>query len=110
MGVTAVDADLAVYWRAGRGLHVRFAAPGVAPRVADQDGGTRLRSGTSMAASFVTAILARRLAEARQDSPQQLLRLLDMYAGDLGPAGHDLIYGAGLTRAVPPAELSKRAR
>jgi len=98
IGVTAVDSGWTVYRRAGRGAHVRYAAPGVALRVAEPGGGTRMRSGTSMAAPFVAAMLALRLGEEAALEPARLLGLLDRHARDLGPDGRDPIYGVGVAR------------
>lgn len=84
VAVTAVDADLAPYDRAPRGAHIDVAAPGVDVYV---PGGGYL-SGTSIAAPFVTAAIA-------ADPGADLLR----NARDLGAAGRDDTFGAGLATA-----------
>lgn len=84
VAVTAVDADLAPYARAPRGSHIDVAAPGVDVFV---PGGGYL-SGTSIAAPFVTAAIA-------ADPAADLLR----NARDIGVAGRDDTFGAGLATA-----------
>ncbi len=89
LAVTAVDADLAPYDRAPRGAHIDLAAPGVDVYV---PGGGYL-SGTSIAAPFVTAAIA---ADPGADPIRN--------ARDLGLAGRDDTFGAGL--ATAPAGCS----
>lgn len=98
LAVTAVDRDLSAYRRAVRGDHIDLAAPGV--DIVIESGGTlRVLSGTSAAAPYVTAIIAadRDLRSAR--SKDRVLTRLAGAAQDLGPAGRDTIFGAGLVRA-----------
>ncbi|MBY5933558.1 S8 family serine peptidase [Tateyamaria omphalii] len=94
LGVTAVDRDGAIFRNAGRGSHVDLAAPGVDIMVRD---GARLRiaSGTSMAAPFVTAAIAADKNLTRR-SVESVRESLGAAAKDLGPAGRDTVFGAGL--------------
>ncbi|WP_147114549.1 S8 family serine peptidase [Tateyamaria sp. syn59] len=94
LGVTAVDRDGAAFRNAGRGGHVDLAAPGVDVIVRD---GTRLRiaSGTSMAVPFVTAAIAADRNMSRRPV-EQVRASLASTSEDLGPAGRDTVFGAGL--------------
>ena len=88
VAVTAVDARLRPWPRATRGPHVDFAAPGVDLWVPGPGRGFRYASGTSYAAPFVAAALARMgLARLRAG------------ARDLGPPGRDPVFGWGLVQA-----------
>lgn len=94
IAVTAVDADRASYQRAPRGAHIDFAAPGVDVFV-PVDGG-RYMTGTSFAAPFVTALIAADSAAAAARDAAAAGRALATNAVDLGSAGVDTIFGAGL--------------
>ena len=99
VAVTAVSRDKKVYRLANRGDYVDLAAPGVSVRHATSGGGYAASSGTSMAAPFVAAALA----ELRRDDARtgaEALQLLIENAEDLGEAGRDPVYGAGLIRPV----------
>jgi hypothetical protein len=97
LAVTAVDRDGRVYRRAIRGPHVDIAAPGVDILVAP-GGRVTVASGTSMAAPFVTGVVAAdpALADLRVDA---IRAELARRAADLGAAGRDAVFGAGLLRA-----------
>lgn len=101
VGVAAVDARLRPSRLSSRGPHVDFVAPGVGLVVAAGQGATRRVDGTSFAAPFVTAALARGLAGGLD--PQILERRLADGAEDLGAPGRDPVFGWGLVRfsAVP---------
>jgi hypothetical protein len=98
IAVTAVDADLRPYGRAPRGDHIDFAAPGVDVYV--PVGGGRYLSGTSIAAPFVTALLAADPAAAGLGSARAARGELARGAVDLGAAGRDDTFGAGLATAA----------
>ena len=96
IAVTAVDGRSEAYRRANRGPYIDLAAPGVGLPMSDRNGRTRLRSGTSFAAPFVTAALAsygHRLAAA---SDGDTLSALAGIARDLGQPGRDDVFGWGL--------------
>lgn len=100
IAVTAVDADLAPYRHAPRGAWLDFAAPGVDVYVPFPGGG-RYLSGTSIATPFVTAIAA---AGAGPDGLGGATGVRDRLARDsrdLGDAGPDDTFGAGLPTAAP---------
>jgi hypothetical protein len=92
IAVTAVDADLRAYDRAPRGDHIDFAAPGVDVFVPVAGG--RYLSGTSIAAPFVTALIAADPAGPGTvaDARARLARA----SRDIGEAGPDETFGAGL--------------
>jgi subtilisin family serine protease len=99
IGVTAIDAEHRVYRRAVSGPQVDFAAPGVALATAGRGrSGTRLRSGTSFAAPFVTAVLAAVRARGNHSADNALSEMARQ-AVDLGAPGRDERYGWGLVRA-----------
>lgn len=97
IAVTAVDASGAPYRKATRGAYVDLAAPGVDVYVRTDKG--HFVTGTSVAAPFVTALIAgdRRLSELR--SASDIRAELTRSATDLGPAGRDSTYGFGLVNA-----------
>jgi hypothetical protein len=99
VGVTAVDADNRIYRHANRGPHVAFAAPGVRTKVARDDGGYDRETGTSMAAPFAAAIIARSLA-IEAAPPAEVLGHLEEGALDLGEQGFDEVYGFGLIAPI----------
>jgi len=98
VAVTAVDDKHNVYLRANRGGHVAFAAPGVNIPTANAGGGYKLQSGTSMAAPFVSAILADLCNVNGMQDQDRLLKTLKKNAIDLGNPGHDDVYGFGFIR------------
>ena len=103
IGVTAVDAAHRIYRYANRGPHVAFAAPGVRIRVAVSDGGYRTESGTSMAAPYASAIIARSIAADPAASSANVLKSLQATAIDLGAQDFDEVFGYGLIAAAEPA-------
>ena len=98
IAVTAVDADLDPYARAPRGSYVDFAAPGVDVFV-PLAGSGRYMTGTSIAAPFVTALIASSPEAASLGSVATVRASLARDAVDLGAAGNDDTFGAGLARA-----------
>ncbi|MBX2853533.1 MAG: S8 family serine peptidase [Rhodobacteraceae bacterium] len=98
IAVTAVDAAREVFAQAVRGPHVDVSAPGVDIWLSGVDR-ERYASGTSLATPYVAARLA--VAAASQDMAdvRDARALLAREAEDLGPAGRDPVFGAGLLRA-----------
>jgi len=96
IAVTAVDAALEPYVRAPRGGHIDVVAPGVDVFVPAEG----YMTGTSVAAPFVTAAIAAD-PEAVGLGPLDARRHLLAAARDLGPAGRDATFGAGLAVAPP---------
>lgn len=99
IAVTALDRNYAVYRRAGQGAHIDFSAPGVDVLTAAPKQRFQRRSGTSYAAPFVTAAVALAKASAPHISHAELMQRLAANARDLGPRGHDRVYGWGLIQA-----------
>ncbi len=96
VAVTAVDGAGRVYLHASRGQHIAIAARGVAVMAAVAGGGLRSHSGTSFAAPFVTAYLARCVGDAGPSRTSACVRKMLSTAIDLGAPGRDPVYGAGL--------------
>ena len=94
IAVTAINGSRRVYRLANRGAHVDFAAPGVKVLHADREAGYRSSSGTSLAAPFVTAVIATSCAEVRPIDA--CLQALQRTAEDIGEAGFDPVFGHGL--------------
>ncbi len=99
VAVTGVDARRALYVHATRGAFVDLAAPGVEVLTTAPGGRFELASGTSIAAAAVSAVAALLLEKRSRLSPQELRSLLERSARDLGPAGRDPDFGAGLVDA-----------
>lgn len=99
VGITAVDSRNRVYRSANRGRQVTFAAPGVAITVAQSGGGYGKESGTSIAAPYAAAMIARSLVGPGK-TPERVLSALKTTALDLGEAGFDETFGFGLIATV----------
>jgi len=98
IAATAVDSDTHIYDKAVQGRHVDVAAPGVEVFVGDTKTG-RYVSGTSIASPFVVAKIASDPRYANLKSVKDVRNLLSADAIDLGVAGPDTVYGAGLMQA-----------
>ena len=95
--VTAVNKKLRNYRYANRGRHIDFAAPGVGIWTAAPGRKEGYRSGTSFAVPFVTAVAATHYRQLAKPSKSSLLGVVA--TKDLGPTGHDQVYGHGLILA-----------
>jgi Subtilase family len=96
LAVTAVDRNGRVYPSANRGPHIEIAAVGVGIAAEAPDGSLKPHSGTSFAAPFVSAALARCLRAPDPKRSLECVRGMESRARDLGPPGRDPIYGHGL--------------
>ena len=96
IAVTATDAADALFPSANRGDYIGVAAPGVDVLVATPGAGYGLSSGTSVAAAHVSGLVALMLQEDSKLTPAEARRMLADNARDLGPAGRDAQFGAGL--------------
>ena len=96
IAVTATDAADALFPSANRGDYIGVAAPGVDVLVATPGAGYALSSGTSVAAAHVSGLVALMLQEDSKLTPADARRMLADNARDLGPAGRDAQFGAGL--------------
>jgi serine protease len=103
LAVGAVDVALvrAPFSAGGRALDLVAPGVGILQQTLDGAGGyaDRSFSGTSMATPHVAGIAALALAAGRAKTAIGVVRLLTRTALDLGPAGRDTAYGAGLVRA-----------
>jgi hypothetical protein len=96
LAVTAVDAGAAAYPRATRGAFVDVAAPGVEVLTTVPGNGQAVCDGTSAAAAFVSGAMAVLRQHAPGLAPAAARGLVQRTARDLGPAGKDPQFGAGL--------------
>lgn len=109
IGVGALDsADALASW-SSRGPEVDLAAPGVSIYSTYKGSGYATLSGTSMASPHVAAaaaLLLNRAIRSEEDAdgdgawdPEEVKARLQATATDLGAAGTDSLYGAGLVNA-----------
>lgn len=91
VAVTGVDSRSRPLIEAGRALHLDYSAPGADVYAANAKGKITKVRGTSFAAPLVAARAAFALGIGRNWRTQ-----LDSEARDLGPKGHDVLYGRGL--------------
>ncbi len=96
VAVSSVDAALRASRLSARGDHISYAGPGVGIAVAAPDGKSRLATGTSFAAPFVSAAAAIARSRAPGANAATVDDLLRDRARDLGPPGRDPIFGWGL--------------
>jgi serine protease len=103
LAIGAVDSALvrAPFSAGGRALDLVAPGVGILQQTLDGAGGyaDRSFSGTSMATPHVAGVAALALAVGRATTALGVSRLLTRTARDLGPAGRDEAYGAGLVRA-----------
>lgn len=98
LAVTAVNRELRGYRRANQGNYIDVAAPGVDIWTALPDGRQGYQTGTSFAVPYMTAVVASLYrALPRHNVKQAVLDRISVQ--DLGPVGHDRIYGRGLVQA-----------
>ncbi|MEM6848672.1 MAG: S8 family serine peptidase [Pseudomonadota bacterium] len=98
IAVTAVDADQEVYQRAVQGPHVDFAAPGVDVLLPFAD--PQFATGTSVAAPFVTALIAADPRILGPFDPGDVVTELRERAQDIGETGQDPVFGSGIPLAA----------
>jgi hypothetical protein len=99
IAVTATDADDKLFEQSNRGSYIAVAAPGAKILVAIPNGGYEVASGTSYSAAEVAGIVALMLERKPNRTPDQVRGILLATARDLGPKGHDIMFGAGLADA-----------
>jgi len=104
IAVTAIDSAREVYVDAVHGDHVDFSAPGVDVFIEYGADGEYL-SGTSVAAPFVTALIAGDANLTSGRGVEAVRSQLARDAIDLGLAGRDPVYGTGLIRAEQTCQL-----
>ena len=99
IAVTATDANDGLFKAANRGNHIAIAAPGVGILLPAPNADYQVTSGTSFAAAHISGIVALLLAKQPSLSPEAIRQILVSTATDLGPAGKDEQFGAGLADA-----------
>lgn len=98
VGATRPDDALASF--SSTGPHLALVAPGVEILSTAPGGGYATRSGTSMAAPFVSAAAALLRSDAPDLDPAAVVHRLRATALDLGEPGDDAEYGSGLLDVV----------
>ena len=98
IAVTAIDAEQSIYENAVRGSHVDFSAPGVDVFIENAKGGKYI-SGTSVAAPFVTALIASDANLADYVGANKVRKILASRTTDLGVMGRDRVFGIGLIQS-----------
>jgi subtilisin family serine protease len=99
IAVSATDANDQMFKASNIGRHVAVAAPGVDILLPAPDNDYQLTSGTSFSAAYVSGVVALMLQRAPDLTPDGVRKILEQTAKDLGPAGKDPEYGAGLVDA-----------
>lgn len=99
IAVSATDADDRLFEASNRGNHIAIAAPGVDILLPAPEGSYQVSSGTSFAAAHVSGIAALILERRPDLKPDAVRNILLGGARDLGPAGRDPQFGAGLADA-----------
>jgi subtilisin family serine protease len=95
IAVTAIDADDRLLSAANRGKHIAVAAPGVDVLVPAPGRTYQLTTGTSVAAAEVSGIVALLVELKPSITPDEVRKVLQSTAFDLGPKGPDDQFGAG---------------
>ncbi len=101
IAVTGINDRGLAYAKANSGKYVDFAAPGVRVYTAALGGGGRLRTGTSFATPFITALTGLEIAKGRAKTTADITRIVKKNIKDLGSPGRDNIYGWGFVREKP---------
>ncbi|MBN9276198.1 MAG: S8 family serine peptidase, partial [Hyphomicrobium sp.] len=99
IAVTAHDSAGRLYTYANHGTYISVAAPGVDILVPALRNGHMFMSGTSMAAAYVSGIMALMLERAPHLRPEDAMRVLSETAQDVGESGRDESFGAGRVQA-----------
>lgn len=103
LAVTAVDAIDRLYPQANRGDYIDLAAPGVDIVATVPNGQYPPLSGTSMAAAHVTGIAALIRELGPLMTAREIAMVIKASSRDLGDAGPDAAFGAGLVDACKAA-------
>ena len=99
IAVTATNSENQLLPQANRGRHIAVAAPGVDVLVPSPGRGYQLSTGTSVAAAEVSGIVALLIELQPGLTPDEIRKILQSTALDLGPKGIDEQFGAGLADA-----------
>jgi subtilisin family serine protease len=95
IAITALDHKDKLYAHANRGNYLTAAAPGVDILVPSLKKGYRYSSGTSLAAAHISGLVALLLERYPDASTGDIVEAIRNSAHDLGPKGHDVLFGAG---------------
>jgi subtilisin family serine protease len=99
IAVTATNSENQLLPQANRGRHIAVAAPGVDILVPSPGRGYTMSTGTSVAAAEVSGIAALLIQLQPGLTPDEIRKILQSTALDLGPKGIDDQFGAGLADA-----------
>ncbi len=100
LAITALDKASNLYKKANRGGYVAAAAPGVDVLVPIPRGGYDVKSGTSFAAAHISGLIALMLERNPALTTAEIREHIMSAAHDLGPKGHDTLFGAGRADAL----------
>lgn len=96
IAVTATDVADKLFSGANQGLQVSVAAPGVDVLAPAPDESYQMSTGTSIATAHVSGVVALMLERDPTLKPDDVRRILESTATDLGPKGKDNQFGWGL--------------
>jgi len=99
IAVSATDAQDKVFDKSNRGSYISLAAPGVDILAPAPNGAYQVISGTSLSAAYVSGMAALLIERKPGLGPQEVRKVLQATAHDLGPRGRDPEYGSGLADA-----------
>jgi subtilisin family serine protease len=99
IAVTAINSENQLLPQANRERHIAVAAPGVDILVPSPGRGYMTSTGTSVAAAEVSGIVALLIQLRPGLTPDEVRKVLQSTALDLGPKGIDEQFGAGLADA-----------
>ena len=103
IAVTATDAHDRVFRGANQGPQLSVAAPGVDIIAPAPAGGYQMSTGTSIATAHVSGVVALMLERDPTLKPDDVRKILESTATDLGPKGKNGQFGWGLVN--PPKAL-----
>jgi subtilisin family serine protease len=99
IAVSATDADDKMFHASNIGPHIAVSAPGKDIFLPSPGNEYRMISGTSFSAAYVSGVAALVLQRAPGLGPDDVRKVLEQTAKDLGPTGKDPQFGAGLIDA-----------
>jgi subtilisin family serine protease len=106
IGITATDEDDGLYAMANRGNYISVAAPGVDILVPVVGNALDYMSGTSFAAAHISGIAALLMERNPKLGPEDIRQLLLSTAHNLGQAGYNADFGAGLADAYGAVSMA----
>jgi subtilisin family serine protease len=107
IAVSATDAKDKLFEASNRGGHLAIAAPGVDLLLPSPDEKYQVASGTSFAAAYVSGLVALIIERNPGIAPDVVRKILTETAKDLGPAGKDEQFGAGLANALAAVQAAR---